>query len=44
MILHHSDEQKRVALQSIERERVKRAPEVIYTEIVEAGPFYAAEE
>lgn len=44
MILYHSDEQKRLALQSTERERIKRAPEVIRTEIVEAGPFYPAEE
>lgn len=44
LILYHSDEQHRIALDSIKEERVKRAPEVINTEIAMAGPFYPAEE
>lgn len=44
LILYHNDEQKRIALNSIKEERVKRAPEVINTEISSAGPFYPAEE
>lgn len=44
LILYHSEEQKQIALASIKEERVKRAPEVINTEIAAAGPFYPAEE
>lgn len=44
LILYHNDEQKHIALDSIKEERVKRAPEVINTEISPAGPFYPAEE
>lgn len=44
MIFYHSEEQKQKAMQSIEKERVNRAPEKIITEIVSAGPFYPAEE
>lgn len=44
LILHHSEEQKRVAENSIEEERVRRAPEKIITEIAKSGPFYPAEE
>lgn len=44
LILYHSDEQKQMAIKSIEEERVKRAPEVIITELAAAGPFYPAEE
>lgn len=44
LILYHNEEQKRIALNSIKEERVKRAPEVINTEISPAGPFYPAEE
>lgn len=44
LILYHNDEQKHIALDSIKNERVKRAPEIINTEISPAGPFYPAEE
>lgn len=44
LILYHNDEQMEIALASIKEERVRRAPEVIKTEIAQAGPFYAAEE
>lgn len=44
MIFCHSEEQKQKAMQSIQEERVNRAPEKIITEIVSAGPFYPAEE
>lgn len=44
LILYHTDEQKRIAENSIKEERVSRAPEKIITELAEAGPFYAAEE
>lgn len=44
LILYHSDVQKRAAMESIEEERVNRVPEIIITEIAEAGPFYNAEE
>lgn len=44
LILYHNDAQKAAASNSIKTERVKRAPEVIRTEIAEAGEFYPAEE
>lgn len=44
LILYHNEEQKAAALKSIKSERVKRTPEVIITEIAEAGEFYPAEE
>lgn len=44
LILYHSEEQKTAALKSIKLERVNRAPEVIITEIAQAGEFYPAEE
>lgn len=44
LILYHSNEQKQLAVRSKEEERIKRAPEVLITEIAEAGPFYPAEE
>lgn len=44
LILTHSDEQRETAIKSRENEQVKRAPEVIITEIVEAKEFYPAEE
>lgn len=39
LILYHTEEQKRLAMESMEEQRVKRAPEVIITEIAGAGPF-----
>lgn len=44
LILCHNNEQKQLATESIQEERVKRAPEKIITEIADAGPFYPAEE
>ena len=44
LILYHSDVQKEVAIESMRDERVKRAPEIIITEIAKAGPFHLAEE
>lgn len=44
LILYHSDEQRVAALNSIKMERVKRAPEVICTEVAKANEFYPAEE
>lgn len=44
LILYHNVEQKRIAIESINEEKVKRSPEVIITEIAAAGPFYPAEE
>lgn len=44
LILYHNDEQKRIAFESINEEKIKRSPEVIITEIAAAGPFYPAEE
>jgi len=44
LILYHSAEQKAAALKSIKSERVNRVPEVIITEIAEAGEFYPAED
>lgn len=43
LILYHNDDQKRDAMNSIERERVRRAPDIIITEIAAAGPFFPAE-
>lgn len=44
LILYHSAAQKVAADNSIKTERVNRAPEVIRTEIAEAGEFFPAEE
>ncbi|XP_055305557.1 peptide methionine sulfoxide reductase-like [Sitodiplosis mosellana] len=44
LILYHTDAQKQAAMESIQEERVKRAPEIIITEIAEAGPFHPAED
>lgn len=44
LILYHSEAQKAAAEASIKVERVRRAPEVIRTEIAQAGEFYPAEE
>lgn len=44
LILYHTEEQKRLAIDSMAEERVKRAPEVIITEIAAASTFYPAEE
>lgn len=44
LILFHSEVQKNIALESMQEERVKRAPEKIITELQPAGPFYPAEE
>lgn len=44
LILYHNDQQKSLALKSINEEKIKRSPEVIITEIKKAGPFYPAEE
>lgn len=44
LIFYHNEEQKRIALESLEEEKIKRSPEIIITEIKKAGPFYPAEE
>ncbi len=44
LILIHSAEQREMANKSREEEQVKRAPEVIITEIADAREFYPAEE
>lgn len=44
LILTHSAEQQETANKSRKEEQVKRAPEVIITEIADAREFYAAEE
>lgn len=44
LILTHSDEQRDIATKSRDDEQIKRAPEVIITEIKEAREFYPAEE
>lgn len=44
LILYHSDEQKRVATESMTEERTNRAPDIIITELAAAGTFYPAEE
>lgn len=43
-IWFHSAEQKNIAVDSMAEERIKRAPEVIITEIAPASTFYPAEE
>ena len=40
----HDEEQRRLAEESKKAVQAKFAPRVVYTEIVKAGPFYAAEE
>lgn len=44
LILTHSTEQREIADKSRKEEQVKRAPEVIITEIADAEEFYSAEE
>lgn len=44
LILTHSAEQQEIANKSRKEEQVKRAPEVIITEIAEAREFYPAED
>lgn len=44
VIYYHSDEQKRIANESLDRERATRTSEEIITEILEAMHFFAAEE
>lgn len=44
LIIYHNEEQKQIALESLEEEKMKRSPEIISTEIIKAGPFYPAEE
>lgn len=44
VIFYHNDEQKRIASQSLENERINRPTEEIITEIVEAETIYPAEE
>lgn len=44
VIYYHSDKQRRIADESLDRERANRTSEEIITEILEAAHFYAAEE
>ena len=44
LILYHDDEQKQIAEKSRAEEQVKRAPEVINTEISPKKNFFPAEE
>lgn len=44
LILYHDEEQKQIAEQSRSEEQIKRAPEVIRTEIQQKNNFYPAEE
>lgn len=44
LILCHNEEQRRISEQSRAEEQIKRAPELIITEIATAGTFYPAEE
>lgn len=44
VIYYHSDEQKRIANGSLDRERASRSSEEIITEILGVTHFYAAEE
>lgn len=44
LILYHDEEQKQIAEQSRSEEQIKRAPEVIITEIQPKTNFYPAEE
>lgn len=43
IIYYHNDEQKRIASESIENERIKRPTEQIITEIIKVGIIYNAE-
>lgn len=43
VIYYHSDEQKRIASESIANERIKRPTEQIITEIIQVGIIYPAE-
>lgn len=43
-IWYHSEKQKDIAIASMAEERLKRASEVIITEIAAASTFYPAEE
>lgn len=44
VIYYHNDEQKRIAIDSLERERLNRPTEQIITEIVKIDTTYTAEE
>lgn len=44
VIYYHNDEQKRIASESLENERIQRPTEQIITEIVKADTIYTAEE
>ncbi|XP_065090962.1 peptide methionine sulfoxide reductase-like [Ochlerotatus camptorhynchus] len=44
LILYHSEEQRRISMESRAEEHIKRAPEKIITEIAPAGIFYPAED
>lgn len=44
IIYYHSDEQKRIASESLQNERNNRPDEQIITEIIEADIIYTAEE
>lgn len=44
LIWYHSAEQQQIAADSMAEERIKRAPEVIITEIAAASILYPAEE
>lgn len=43
IIYYHNDEQKRIASESIENEKIKRPTEQIITEIIKVGIIYNAE-
>lgn len=44
VIFYHTEEQKEIASESMDCERIKRIDETIITEIVSADKIYAAEE
>lgn len=44
LILYHSREQQELAQKSQKEKQAQILPEIINTEIAEAGPFYPAEE
>lgn len=44
VIFYHDDEQKRIASESLQSERINRSTETIITEIVKADTIYTAEE
>lgn len=44
LILYHNEKQKTEALESLKEEKIRRAPEILITEIAAAGTFYPAEE